>query len=94
MLYNGTLLLIHPIYNSFHLLIPNSQSIPPPPLGNHKSLLYVYESKNFYFEYKNWLSISNVYVLVNLITLIMLLNLNLSEYVEINSSVLENAHSF
>ena len=35
------------IYNSLHLLIPNSQSIPPPPtlpLRNHKSVLYVCES--------------------------------------------------
>ena len=30
MLYGRTLLFIHPIYNSLHLLIPNSQSIPPP----------------------------------------------------------------
>ena len=25
-------LFIHPVYNSLHLLIPNSQSCPPPPL--------------------------------------------------------------
>ena len=30
-LYNRTLLFIHSIYNSLHLLIANSQSIPPPP---------------------------------------------------------------
>ena len=30
MLYGRTLLFIHPIYNSLHLLIPDSQSIPPP----------------------------------------------------------------
>ena len=24
-------MLIHPVYNSLHLLIPNSQSLPPPP---------------------------------------------------------------
>ena len=30
MLYSRTLF-IHPIYNSLHLLIPNSQSFPPPP---------------------------------------------------------------
>ena len=37
------------ISNSLHLLIPNSQSIPPPPLlplGTHKSVLYVCESLN------------------------------------------------
>ena len=28
-----TLLFIHSTYNSLHLLIPNSQSIPPPPLS-------------------------------------------------------------
>ena len=46
-LYSGTLLFIHALYNSLHLLIPNSQFIPPPsslPLGNHKSVLYVRES--------------------------------------------------
>ena len=31
MLYSRTLLFIHPIYNSLHPLIPNSQSIPPSP---------------------------------------------------------------
>ena len=30
MLYSRTLLFIHSIYNSLHLLAPNSQSIPPP----------------------------------------------------------------
>ena len=42
----GTLF-IHSIYNSLHLLNPNSQSILPSPLlplGNHKSILYVCES--------------------------------------------------
>ena len=42
-----TLLFIHSLCNSLHLLIPNSQStpLPPPlPLGNHKSVLYVCES--------------------------------------------------
>ena len=29
-LYTRTLLLIHPLYNSFQLLILNSHSIPPP----------------------------------------------------------------
>ena len=29
-LYTKTLLFIHPIYNSLHLLIPNSQTIPSP----------------------------------------------------------------
>ena len=31
MLYSRTLLFIHPMYNSLHLLIPKSYSIPPPP---------------------------------------------------------------
>ena len=46
-LYSRTLSFILSIYNSLHLLIPNSQSVPPPPffpLGNHKSVLYVCES--------------------------------------------------
>ena len=46
-LYSWTLLFIHPIYISLHLLIPNSQSIPPsPPLpsGNHKSVVYICQS--------------------------------------------------
>ena len=30
MLYSRTLLFIHSVYNSLYLLIPNSQSIPPP----------------------------------------------------------------
>ena len=41
----STLLFAHPMYNSLHLLIPNSQSLPPPALSplatNHKSVLYV-----------------------------------------------------
>ena len=33
------------LYTSLHLLIPNSQSFPPPPpLGNHRSVLYACES--------------------------------------------------
>ena len=32
MIYSRTLLLIHPIYNSLQLLIPNSQSIPTLPV--------------------------------------------------------------
>ena len=44
MLYSRTLLFIRSIYNSLCLLTPNSQSIPAPPLGNHKSVLYVCES--------------------------------------------------
>ena len=46
-LYSKTLLFIHPICNSLHLLTPNSQCIPPPPplpLGNQKSDLYVCDS--------------------------------------------------
>ena len=42
-----TLLYIHPICSSLHLLIPNSQFLPSPPplpLGNHKSVLYIFES--------------------------------------------------
>ena len=42
-LYSRTLLFIHSIYTTLHLLIPNSQSIPTPPLlplGNHKSVFY------------------------------------------------------
>ena len=39
------LLLIHSVHKSLHLLIPNCQSIPPPlPIGNHKFVLYIYES--------------------------------------------------
>ena len=41
MLYSRTLVLIHPIYASLHLVTPNSHSIPLPSLlrlGNHKSL--------------------------------------------------------
>ena len=46
-LYSWTLVFIHSIYNSLHLLIPNFHSIPPLPLlplGNHKPVFYVYES--------------------------------------------------
>ena len=40
--YSRTLLFIHSIYNSLHLLIPNSQSFPPPAptRSNHKSVLF------------------------------------------------------
>ena len=38
MLYSRALFLIHSVFNSLHLLIPNSQSSLP--LGNHKSVLY------------------------------------------------------
>ena len=47
MLYSRTLLSIHPMYNSLHLLTPKSHSMTPTPflsLGNHKSVLYVCES--------------------------------------------------
>ena len=43
MLYSWTLFFIHSMYNSLHLLIPNSQaipSLPALPLCNHKSVLY------------------------------------------------------
>ena len=46
-LHSRTLLFIHPTYNSLHLLISNSQSVPPLSslsFGNHKSILYVCES--------------------------------------------------
>ena len=46
-LYSRTLLLIHSIYSHLHLLIPNSQFIPPQLpilLGNHECFLYVCES--------------------------------------------------
>ena len=44
-LYSRTLLFIHPIHISVHLLTPKSQSFPPPlPTPcNHKSILYVCE---------------------------------------------------
>ena len=41
-LYRWILFFIHTVYNSLHLLIPNSYFIPSPfplPLGNHKSVL-------------------------------------------------------
>ena len=44
-LYNRTFLFIHSIYNSLHLLTPNSRSIPPPlplPIGNHRAVLSVW----------------------------------------------------
>ena len=47
LLFSRTWLFIHPVYSSWHLLIPHSHSIPPPlfvPLANHTSLLYVGES--------------------------------------------------
>ena len=44
MLYSRTLLVIHSVYNSLHLLTPAFHSIPPPtsplPLGNHETVLY------------------------------------------------------
>ena len=45
-LYSRTSLFIHSQYNSLHLLIPSSPSLPLPPLplGNHKSIIHVYES--------------------------------------------------
>ena len=45
-IYHRIFLFIHPMYNSLHLLIPDSQSFPPPlclTLGNHKSVLFIYE---------------------------------------------------
>ena len=49
MLYSSTLffyiIIIHSLNNRLRLLIPNSQSIPPPlPLGNHKSVLCAHNS--------------------------------------------------
>ena len=43
-LYGRTLLFIHSIYNSLHLLVLNSQSTPTPSFDNSKSILYIYES--------------------------------------------------
>ena len=46
-LHSRTLLCIHPIYASLHLLIPDSQSCPPPLplcLGHHQSALCLCES--------------------------------------------------
>ena len=56
MLYNRTLLFIHSVYNSLHLLISNSHSISPSPfspLGNHKPVLYVCVDSAFLT--KHWL---------------------------------------
>lgn len=39
---SGTLVFLYPAYNGWHLLTPNSQSIPPPPrlpLGSRRSVL-------------------------------------------------------
>ena len=44
MLYSKTLLFIHPKYTSLHLLIPNSQSFPPPLILYFMSI----ESHNVY----------------------------------------------
>ena len=48
-----TLLSIYPIYNSLHLLIPNSQSYPPQPpnpcFGKRKSALYLCKSVSVKF---------------------------------------------
>ena len=44
MLYCKRLLFMHSIYNSLHLLISNSQFIPPLHTPSNKSFLYVYES--------------------------------------------------
>ena len=47
------MLFIHPTYNSLYLLIPNSQSISPPPLiplGKHKSVLYVCLSVSVFID--------------------------------------------
>ena len=42
----GWHLFIHSLYNSIHLLIPNSKSValPYPLPGNHKTVIYVCES--------------------------------------------------
>ena len=48
--YQQDCVFIHSICNSFHHLTSTSQSILPPPLlllGNHKTLLYVYETVCF-----------------------------------------------
>ena len=58
-----TSLLIHSTYNSLHLLTPNSPSTPLPPLslGNHKSVLYVWESnlKRYMHPYVHGSTIHN-----------------------------------
>ena len=43
------MLFIQSVYDSLHLLLPNSQSIASPsfPLGNHKSVLYVCDDYKF-----------------------------------------------
>ena len=40
-------LVVYSIYNSLHLLTPNSQSFASHPLGNYKSVLHVFESTLF-----------------------------------------------
>ena len=58
-LYTG-ILYTHHIYDTLHLLTPNSQSIPPwPPLGKHKSAFYVQYLTGFSQNtegilYKDW----------------------------------------
>ena len=66
-LYSRTLLFIHSVYNSLHLLMSNSQSIPPPPhlpLGNHKSVLYVnqfiFRNTAFYHKFASIIEPSTV----------------------------------
>ena len=41
--YTVTLLFIHSKFNSLDLLSPNSENLHSLPLGNHKSVLYIYE---------------------------------------------------
>ena len=53
-----TLLFIHSIYNSLHLLIPNSQSFPSSILGNH-SLFSVSVSLFLFHRYVHLCHISD-----------------------------------
>lgn len=58
-----TLLFICSLYNSWYLLIPNSQCIPPLPLlSNHKSLdfilrsifVFLQEHSGYYVDWRGW----------------------------------------
>ena len=54
--YSRTLLFIHPLYKSLHLLIPDSQSIPPLPLSPSAITSLFSLSHNFQFK---WLKLPN-----------------------------------
>ena len=68
-LYSRTLFIIHPIGNSLHLLIPNSQCVSSFPLGNH-SLFYMsvnLQTPSFFRtvlgSQLNWVESSNSFLL-------------------------------